>query len=462
MATISAKSWDRYIDALRKLNSKATNRMLEKINEVGTDDREALEELIRYAYGIATRYGEGASALSAEMYDALAELSGKIVPPAVPAPTASYGDVAKAVYGTNLQSKNPQVMADSIGRLVKMAGVDTMQQNALRDGAEWAWIPRGDTCAFCITLASNGWQPASKKAIKNGHAMHIHANCDCTYAIRFSPDVEVEGYNNGKEYRDMYYGAEGSTPEERINYMRRQFYAENKGIVGAESSKAEEFIPGYNRKTVSSQIKEFDPMNEYDYYDEKQEAYRLDEIIKQTGYEKEKAEEILNAFSGTRDAYIQNSNAGNLSYSSGWFYGQDNAIRNATEGEMYRKAQLIDDYIKAAPKYDGPIYRGMSLPDEVIEQFKVGGTFREKGNLSSWSSSDDVAKMFAEGRQGELGGTRVILETVNNEYSAPVSHLSIFGNEESEVLVSNMHKRDYIIESVSNRNGTVYIRLRLE
>ena len=243
MATISAKSWDRYINALRKLNAKATNRMLAKINEVGTDDREALEELIRYAYGIATRYGEGASALSAEMYDALAELSGKIVPPAVPAPTASYGDVAKAVYGTDLQSKNPQVMADSIGRLVKMAGVDTMQQNALRDGAEWAWIPRGDTCAFCIMLASNGWQRASKKAIKNGHAMHIHANCDCTYAIRFNSDVDVEGYNNGKEYRDMYYGAEGSSPEERINSLRRRFYAENKGLVGAESSKAEEFIP---------------------------------------------------------------------------------------------------------------------------------------------------------------------------------------------------------------------------
>jgi len=270
MATISAKSWDRYINALRKLNTKATNRMLAKINEVGTDDREALEELIRYAYGIATRYGEGASALSAEMYDALAELSGKIVPPAVPAPTASYGDVAKAVYGTNLQSKNPQVMADSIGRLVKMAGVDTMQQNALRDGAEWAWIPRGDTCAFCIMLASNGWQRASKKAIKNGHAMHIHANCDCTYAIRFNSDVDVEGYNDGKEYRDMYYGAEGSTPEERVNSIRRRFYAENKGIVGAESSKAEEFIPN-----ISTQKK----------LAEAYERRRLEDGLKLTPYE---------------------------------------------------------------------------------------------------------------------------------------------------------------------------------
>lgn len=138
MATVSEKAWDKYINALKKLNNRATNRMLAKINELGADDPEALAELIRYAYAIATRYGEGAAALSAEMYDALAELSGAVVAPAVPAATATYGDVAKAVYGTNLQSKNPQVMADSISRLVKMAGVDTMQQNALRDGAEWA------------------------------------------------------------------------------------------------------------------------------------------------------------------------------------------------------------------------------------------------------------------------------------------------------------------------------------
>ena len=239
MSTVSSKSWDRYINALRKLNTKATNKMLAKINEVGTDDKEALEELIRYAYAVATRYGEGAASLTCEMYDALAELSGVIVAPAVPAPTATYGDVAKAVYGTNLQSKNPQVMAESIGRLVKMASVDTMQHNALRDGAEWAWIPRGDTCAFCIMLASNGWQPASKKAIKNGHAMHVHANCDCTYAIRFNSGVEVEGYDPDRYY-EMYKDADGTTPEDKVNYMRREFYAENKEEINAQKRSAYE------------------------------------------------------------------------------------------------------------------------------------------------------------------------------------------------------------------------------
>lgn len=248
MATISDKSWTKYIVRLRNLSNKAADDLIKFINN-GHDiynDPSMDKVVIDYAYGLATKYGEGAGALASEMYDALAELSGKTVPPAVPAPTAKYGEVAKAVYGTKLQSDKPEVMGGAVGRLVKMVGVDTMQQNALRDGAEWAWIPRGDTCAFCLTLASRGWQRASKKSIKNGHAEHIHANCDCTYAIRFSDDVDVEGYDP-EALKAMYDEAEGATPNDKINYLRRKFYGENKGIVGAESSKAEEYIPKPSR-----------------------------------------------------------------------------------------------------------------------------------------------------------------------------------------------------------------------
>lgn len=64
----------------------------------------------------------------------------------------------------------------------------------------------------------------SKKALKNGHAEHIHPNCDCTYAVRFDGKSNVEGYDPEK-YLDMYYEADGSTPQERINAMRRMQYA---------------------------------------------------------------------------------------------------------------------------------------------------------------------------------------------------------------------------------------------
>jgi len=239
---ITDKTWNRYISVLRELNNKAAEDMIQYITKrfngnlenLSPNDRQAL---IDYAYGVATKYGEGSAAAACEMYDAVATLSKKAVPPAVPAPTASYGEVAKTVNGTVKQSAD--IVPSAVSRLVKRTGADTTLQNALRDGAYFAWVPRGDTCAFCIMLASNGWQKISKKALKNGHAEHIHANCDCTYAVRFGDDLTVEGYDP-QQYLDMYNNADGGTWQEKLNTMRRQFYAENKATVGT-GSVAEEF-----------------------------------------------------------------------------------------------------------------------------------------------------------------------------------------------------------------------------
>ena len=243
MARITSKSWNNYISILRRLSDRAAAEMLAKIteqSELCNSGAISLEEyrntLIDYGYALATKYGEGAGAAACEMYDAISELQGANVPPAVPANTATIDETARAVVGT-MKTDNPGIVSQATGRLVKMVGIDTMMQNALRDGAEWAWIPAGDTCAFCLTLASRGWQKASKNAIKNGHAEHVHANCDCTYAVRFNDSLNVQGYDPDK-YLDMYYDADGSTPQERINALRREFYAKNKETINAQKRSA--------------------------------------------------------------------------------------------------------------------------------------------------------------------------------------------------------------------------------
>lgn len=232
--TVSAMDWDAYIRRLAALNETAAEKMRDFVRKNGFGDMDAL---IDYAYALATKYGEGAATLAAAMYDAVAELSGKLFEPAIPAETASYDQVAKTVQGVAKVSQNPEEMGSAVGRLVKQAGADTTLQNALRDGAEFAWVPSGDTCAFCITLASRGWQRASKKAIKGGHAEHIHSNCDCTYAIRFDGKGGVAGYDPEK-YLRMYEGAEGDTPREKINAMRRENYAEHKEEINAQKRAA--------------------------------------------------------------------------------------------------------------------------------------------------------------------------------------------------------------------------------
>lgn len=225
---ISRADWSEYVRKLSAIDSKAASLMEEYITSHGYDDPDAL---VRYAHALATKYGEASGALACEMYDEVAAAQGAMVPPAVPAETATFGETAKAIRGT--WNVSPVSVPDTTGRLVKQAGADTILKNAERDGAQFAWVPGGDTCVFCMTIASRGWQYMSKNALKGGHAEHIHANCDCTYAVRFDGESSVKGYDPDK-YKAMYDAAEGSNSREKINSMRREQYAENKDRINAQ------------------------------------------------------------------------------------------------------------------------------------------------------------------------------------------------------------------------------------
>lgn len=224
---ITANAWNEYITRLSRLNQKAGQLMRQYIDTHGTGDADAL---ITYAAALVTKYGEGSAELACQMYDALAEAANAGVPAAEPAEPADYGEVARMVNAT--KNQNPANLPNGVSRLVKRAGADTTLKNAVRDGAEWAWVPHGDTCPFCITLASNGWQKASSKVLKGGHAEHIHANCDCEFAIRFDHKTTVAGYDPEK-YLKQYNAAGGD-----INKMRRVNYAANKERINAQKRAA--------------------------------------------------------------------------------------------------------------------------------------------------------------------------------------------------------------------------------
>ena len=229
--TISERDWNNYVQRLSKLDKRAGDAMEQYTARYGTEDAEGL---IVYANALVTKYGEGSAELAAQMYDEMAAAAGVSVPAAEPAEVASPMEVARAVYGT---LSSPPSMKGAVSRMVKQAGADTTLKNALRDGAEFAWVPGGMGCAFCLTLASRGWQRASKKAIKGGHAQHIHANCRCSYAIRFDSRTNVAGYDPDK-YLRMYENAEGDTPDAKINAMRRGQYAADKDSINGQKRAA--------------------------------------------------------------------------------------------------------------------------------------------------------------------------------------------------------------------------------
>ena len=185
---LSKATFNAYVAKMRQLNVKAAEEMQSYIDSFGFDNMTAL---VKKAYQIATKYGEGASELACLAYDMLAEQQGAKVLPAVPAETATLDETWGAVQESLNEGEDK--VANAVSRLVKQAGADTIQLNASRDHAEMAFVPVGQTCAFCLMLASRGWEYVGRNA--KSHAAHIHANCDCQYLVRFSPDEGVSGYD---------------------------------------------------------------------------------------------------------------------------------------------------------------------------------------------------------------------------------------------------------------------------
>lgn len=234
---ISKRIWKNYIDGLSKVSDTAKQLILKYLETHPVDTYEDRQALIEYCYSVSTKYGEAAAEFACQMYDAESEYEGVIVDPAEPADTATLDEVAKAVNGTLKYILAAEMVAGAISRLVKMAGQDTTLKNAIRDNAYYAWIPMGDTCPFCLSIAAEGWQRATAKALAGGHAEHIHGNCDCSYATKHEKETSYRAYNPSK-YEKMYDNAEGNTEEEKLNYMRRKAYASNKERINEQKRTA--------------------------------------------------------------------------------------------------------------------------------------------------------------------------------------------------------------------------------
>ena len=230
---ISQADWIAYKDKLSAISDTAADKFEKWLTWKGGYQNVSKKEMINMAYALTTKYGEAAASLAAQMYDETAALSGVTVPAAEVANTASYGEIAKAINGVTKTLTTDKNISNVVARHTKMAGADTTLKNAARDGAEFAWIPAGDTCIFCLEIASNGWRHISAKSMKNGHAEHIHANCDCTYSVRFDGKSNVKGYNPEK-YKEMFKNAEGNTSQEKVNSLRRIQYQENKDKINAQ------------------------------------------------------------------------------------------------------------------------------------------------------------------------------------------------------------------------------------
>lgn len=418
---ISQSDWSGYRDKQKSIREKAASLMQAWIDKNGLADRYAMTQ---YAAALIDKYGEAAGALACDMYDELAVAQGVTLPAAVPAPLYGFGEVAKAINGSLLQSETGLKVPQVVERMTKQAGADTMLKNAKRDRAEWAWVPSGDTCAFCITLASRGWQHASKAAMKGGHAEHIHANCDCEYVIRFDGKSSVKGYDPDK-YLEMYYGAyigeyenenmartkkrQDGFSNAQINALRRELYANKKASImnRARTIKNEAVL----REITKSDIID---MEKYDdivrFFDQKK--------IQIIGFENKDILDVKAVFAGVDDAL--NLMPGAEAHINKIVYNPKLKVMGKmhSDGLMEIGPSGLRDYgtgaHETAHAFDFAMSNGNSdFSEQIVESARKALNLRKNskeylnlrirlcGNLQD---ADKPYEVFAYGVETELGG----------------------------------------------------------
>ncbi len=236
---IKKKAWDRYIDLLRKVSDTAANQMSKYIatHKVNTPRGRALANQV--AAALVDKYGAASGALACRYFEEVARLEGVgYVETEIVDPAEYLDDLEREFAYRADRSEDPDYISQAIEIAIKKIVCDTTEQNCIANNAEWAWIPYGaETCAFCMTLASNGWRRPGKKVQKGLNKTHIHANCNCQFAIRLVGDTKYEDYDPDK-YLAMYNNAEGSGSKGKIQALRRDLYAQRKDKINAQKRAA--------------------------------------------------------------------------------------------------------------------------------------------------------------------------------------------------------------------------------
>lgn len=160
------------------------------------------DALMEFMPALVRKYGNAAGVAAADFYDGLR--ADAATTRAFKAIIAEADDVAvteatrrlaKALFGDN-----PQSMLAGLGAVVdkqvKQVGRNTIQGSARQDPGRplYARIPRGDTCTWCLKMASRGFVYASaEEAGGDGNKYHHH--CDCVPTPEWSGEPTVEGYD---------------------------------------------------------------------------------------------------------------------------------------------------------------------------------------------------------------------------------------------------------------------------
>ncbi len=141
---------------------------------------------------------------------------------------------------------------------------------------------------------------------------------------------------------------------------------------------------------------------------------------------------------------------------SGSYYGEmrEAAYKGDKNSPYYEDAMAVERMIERAPKWaGGEIYRGMNVDANTLASFQEGAEIDMRG-MSSWSSKAATADMFAH--HGGSGGNPVVFRASGTKKGTSITHVSVYGEGEGEVLVSG--KAKWRVKKVTQgSDGVTYV-----
>lgn len=193
-----------------QLQATAVDEFTESLYDGITYD-EVLEEAVR----IAEKYAMLGAELGAQWYDLCSELAGLDVDPALvdETDTDALEAKAQAAFEKSQQPTVQGVFNDYLQNVINESIRATGDANLWRDyerglaGGRWCRVPVGETCAWCLMLASQGAWYLTEKSALGGEAGHYHNGCNCI-AVYHADASSIEGYTELSKYKNMYYDAD--------------------------------------------------------------------------------------------------------------------------------------------------------------------------------------------------------------------------------------------------------------
>lgn len=122
-----------------------------------------------------------------------------------------------------------ETVSEHVDAMVRRSANVCVAENATADPKEtrWAWVPAGgETCGFCLMLASRGFEVR-----KASQAKHAHPNCRCRLVPQWG-DESYEGYDPD-ECEDMWKNPDDHPDlQDARKARRRELYAQKKEAAG--------------------------------------------------------------------------------------------------------------------------------------------------------------------------------------------------------------------------------------